>query len=109
VKLNQKNLINISKVTLSVFSLLTLSACQSGWDIGADFGSTVNDAIKLQTIHADAPKTSIPPKEGLDGVAAKVAVDNYQKSLEVKSNSNLYPGGGVLSPSNSGSSGASIR
>lgn len=59
---------------------VSLSACQSYWEPEADFGSTVNGAIRAQAVNPDAPVGNPNAKAHMDGVAAKASVDNYQKS-----------------------------
>lgn len=93
------------KVATVFLSIGLISACQSGWYDGPDFGSTVNGAIVSQTANPLAPEANKPPIKGLDGTAAKAGVDNYQRSFENRANTGNYPGGGVLTPTSSGSSG----
>lgn len=72
-----------------------LTACQAMWDTSPDFGSSVNDAIKSQLVNPKAPLGNQQVTSGLDGSVAKSAVDNYQKSFEVRSptSSGTYPTG----------------
>ena len=86
-------------------SIGIISACQSTWYEGEDFGSSVTEAVTSQIANPSAPASNIKPTKGLDGPAAKAGVDNYQRSYENKGSTGSYAGGGVLSPSSSGGSG----
>lgn len=70
-----------------------LSACQSHWYPDSDLGSSVTNALNNQYTNPNAPLGNPIVTEGLDGVAAKSGVDNYQKSFEVKapSSGGTYP------------------
>ncbi len=62
-----------------------LTACQSYWDADPNLGSSVNSAIRSQIANPNAPQVKQPSQQGMDGVAAKKSVDNYQKSFDAKS------------------------
>jgi len=95
----------IIKLIVSLLSVGMISACQSNWYEGADFGSSVRDAVTSQTANPAAPDGNKKPTKGLDGPAAKAGVDSYQRSFESKASSGNYAGGGILSPSSAGGSG----
>lgn len=62
-----------------------LVGCQSYWDRDPQFGSSVNDAVKAQAVNPNAPQVNASrPKQGMDGVAAKKSIDNYDKSFDAK-------------------------
>ena len=86
-------------------SVALISACQSIWYEGEDFGSSVNEAVTSQIANPSAPESNKKPTKGLDGPAAKASVDNYQRSYENKGSTGNYAGGGILSPTSSGGSG----
>lgn len=66
---------------------LSLSACQSYWDADPNLGSSVNSAIRAQVANPNAPQAKQPLKQGMDGVAAKKTIDNYQQSFDAKATS----------------------
>lgn len=70
---------------------LGLTACQSYWDTDPQLGSSVNDAIRAQVANPNAPQVKQTSKPGMDGVAAKKSVDNYQKSFDAKAVSTTTP------------------
>lgn len=72
------------RTAVAVVCVIGLSACQSTWDAEPDFGSSVNGAIKSQVRNPNAPVKVPKTAAGLDGPAAKNAVDSYQKSFERK-------------------------
>jgi hypothetical protein len=84
---------------MAVFMML--SACQSIWDTSPEFGSTINGAIQDQLVNPNAPAGNKKVTTGLDGSAAKGAVDNYQKSFEVRvpTSSGTYPAGAAMGTS----------
>ncbi len=91
--------------TLAVLAILSgLSACQTIWDNSPDFGGTVNGAVQSQLVNPNAPLDNKKVTTGLDGGAAKGAVDNYQKSFEVKAptSSGTYPTGATMGTSSGG-------
>ena len=61
---------------------LMMTACQPYWQADADFGTSVNKAIRAQAVNPDPPKGDPYAKAHMDGVAAKKSVDNYQKSFD---------------------------
>ncbi|MBU3628866.1 hypothetical protein [Polynucleobacter sp. AP-Reno-20A-A9] len=92
---------------LAVLVILTgLTACQTQaiWDTSPDFGGTVNGAVQSQLVNPNAPLDNKKVTTGLDGGAAKGAVDNYQKSFEVKAptSSGTYPTGATMGTSSGG-------
>ncbi|WVH10105.1 MAG: hypothetical protein EoVTN8_1659 [Fluviibacter phosphoraccumulans EoVTN8] len=72
-------------------AVLSLSGCQSYWDADPSLGSSVNSAIRAQVANPNAPQTKQSPKQGMDGVAAKKSVDNYQKSFDDKATTSGMP------------------
>jgi hypothetical protein len=82
---------------VTIASCLVLSACQSEalWVGSPELGSSVNEAIQAQLVNPNAPVGNPKVSTGLDGSAAKSAVDNYQKSFEVKvpTSTGIYPAG----------------
>ena len=74
----------IAKSFCAFLILLALAACQSLWDTPPDYGTTVNNAIQAQLVNPNAPVGNKKVTTGLDGPAAKGAVDNYQKSFEIR-------------------------
>lgn len=92
------------KLFVLLASTLGLSACQTTWDTPPDFGSTVNDAVQAQLVNPGAPVGNQKVTRGLDGSAAKGAVDNYQKSFEVRAptSSGTYPTGATSGGSSGG-------
>jgi hypothetical protein len=92
------------KIPFVMVLFMMLSACQSIWDASPDFGSTVNDAVKDQLVNPNAPAGNKKVTTGLDGGAAKSAVDNYQKSFEVKVPTSIgtYPAGAATGSSSGG-------
>lgn len=95
----------IIKLAVLFLSVGLTSACQSTWYEGADFGSSVNEAVSSQIANPSAPTSNKKPTKGLDGPAAKAGVESYQRSFENKGTSGNYAGGGVLTPASSGGSG----
>jgi len=89
------------KIPFAMALLVMLSACQSMWDEPPEFGSTVNGAIQDQLVNPKAPIGNKKVTTGLDGGAAKGAVDNYQKSFEVRvpTSSGTYPAGAAMGTS----------
>ncbi len=61
-----------------------LTACQTAWNEEKNFGSSVNGALKLQMKNPESHLKDNKPSTGQDGVSAKSAIDNYQKTFEVK-------------------------
>lgn len=92
------------KAFTSSVLIMGLSACQSTWDTSPDFGGTVNDAVQSQRVNPNAPIGNQKVTTGLDGGAAKGAVDNYQKSFEVRTptSSGTYPTGATMGTSSGG-------
>ena len=92
------------KTCLAMACLMMLGACQSIWDPSTEFGSTVNDAVKDQLVNPNAPVGNTKVTTGFDGGAAKGAVDNYQKSFEVRipTSSGTYPAGATMGTSSGG-------
>jgi hypothetical protein len=90
-----------AKVMVGVIFGAAISGCQSIWDTSPDFGSSVNDAVAAQLVNPNAPAGNQRVTTGLDGGAAKGAVDNYQKSFEVKTptSTGTYPTGVTLGTS----------
>lgn len=78
-------------VFASCLVVLSLSACQSYWDADPNLGSSVNDAIRAQVANPNAPQMKQTSKQGMDGVAAKKTVDNYQQSFDAKAVSIATP------------------
>jgi hypothetical protein len=81
---------------------LLLAGCQPYWAEEPGFGDRVNAAVQQQTANPNNPSNSTASaQKGMDGVAAKDSIDNYQKSFETKPGvgANAYPstplGGGV--------------
>lgn len=74
----------LSRIFASCLAVLSLSACQSYWDADPNLGSSVNDAVRAQAVNPNAPQVKQGSKLGLDGVAAKKSVDNYQQSFDAK-------------------------
>lgn len=93
----------IIKLLAIFLSVGLVSACQSTWYEGEDFGSSVTEAVASQTANPSAPGSNKKPTKGLDGPSAKAGVDNYQRSYENKTSTGSYAGGGVLTPSSGGS------
>jgi hypothetical protein len=89
------------RIPLSMALLMLLSACQSIWDASPEFGSTINGAIQDQLVNPNAPVGNKKVTTGLDGGAAKGAVDSYQKSFEVRvpTSSGTYPAGAAMGTS----------
>jgi hypothetical protein len=92
-------------VICALLTSAVLIGCQSNWYESPDFGNSVNGAVISQAVNPNAPEGNKTPSKGLDGPAAKATVDNYQRSYENRPVSGSYPGGGVLTPASSGSSG----
>ena len=92
------------KIPFSMVLFMMLSACQSIWDTSPEFGSTINGAIQDQLVTPKAPVGNQKVTKGLDGGAAKGAVDNYQKSFEVRvpTSSGTYPAGATMGTSSGG-------
>ncbi len=92
------------KIMTAAVILTGLSACQTTWDASPDFGETVNDAVQAQLVNPKAPVGNKKVTKGLDGSAAKSAVDNYQKSFEVRApiGSSAYPTGSAVGTSSGG-------
>ena len=92
------------KVLACAVLVTGLSACQSIWDTSPDFGGTVNGAVQNQLVNPNAPAGNQKVTTGLDGGAAKGAVDNYQKSFEVRTptSSGTYPTGATMGTSSGG-------
>ena len=78
-------------IVANCLAVLSLSACQSYWDADPNLGSSVNGAIRAQVANPNAPQTRQTPKQGMDGVAAKKTVDNYQQSFDAKATSSGMP------------------
>ena len=89
-----KRLLAISALAASALSLV---GCQSNWDAEPEFGSSVNGAIQAQAKNPDAPKGNTKVLTGLDGPAAKSAVDSYQKTFERKAPVQQYSTGSMIS------------
>lgn len=71
-------------VGITILSALGLTACQATWYPEDQFGSSVNGAIQAQAKNPNAPVGNPKKTPGLDGPAAKNAIDSYQKSFERK-------------------------
>ncbi len=78
-------------IMASCVAVLSLSACQSYWDADPNLGSSVNGAVRAQVANPNAPQAKQTPKQGMDGVAAKKSVDNYQQSFDAKATSSGMP------------------
>lgn len=83
--MNRDNLLlkasGMRRIAAALSVVGTLSACVSTtpqWD--QKFGETVNMAIAQQTLNPDASRNT-NPVSGIDGRAAREAVDRYQKSF----------------------------
>jgi hypothetical protein len=89
------------RIPFALALFMMLSACQSIWDTPPEFGSTINDAVKDQLVNPNAPVGNKKVTTGLDGGSAKGAVDNYQKSFEVRvpTSSGTYPAGAAMGTS----------
>jgi len=89
------------RISLAMAVFMMLSACQSIWDTSPEFGSTINGAIQDQLVNPNAPVGNKKVTTGLDGGAAKGAVDSYQKSFEVRvpTSSGTYPAGAAMGTS----------
>ena len=73
----------MKKLFRCIYVLLStlLVACQSHWAADPNFGSSVNEAINKQTVNINAAQQVPTMVRGMDGVAAKSTIDNYQNSF----------------------------
>ena len=109
-------MIVISLKAVSLTLLICLTGCQAYWYPSADFGSSVNGAIALQTVDPDAAKKAPTVVRGMDGPSAKASVESYQKTFtritpsgSAAGASGSSQGSSASSPSSSGSNTASPR
>lgn len=66
---------------LSAITLFGLSACQSTMPrYEAEFGDSIRSSLNAQVINPEASNNS-DPVAGIDGRAARDAINNYQKSF----------------------------
>jgi hypothetical protein len=75
----------LNNLRLFFFLLCTLglAACQSNW-VETNEGAAVNQAIMSQSVYPNGrPNTPTRSAGGLNGVAAKATIDNYQRSYVV--------------------------
>lgn len=63
------------------------------------FGEAVNQAKAQQTINADAPRNP-DPVAGVDGVAARAALDSYHEGMKTPAPATIINIGGDLSGDN---------
>ncbi|MBU3545437.1 hypothetical protein ICN49_10945 [Polynucleobacter sp. MWH-Mekk-B1] len=97
--------------SLSMVSILLVTAgcapMNQQWYPSEDEGASVRAAIRSQSVYPDGrPPSSVKP--GMDGVAAKSSVDNYQKSFVLPTLPPLPVGtGGSSSGGSTGSTGSS--
>ena len=69
--------------SIALAAVCLLSACaQTSPQFDANFGNTVRAAVAQQTLNPDA-SANTAPISGMDGRAAREAVDRYQKSFTV--------------------------
>lgn len=66
---------------------LCLTACRTIW-VEPNEGSAVNAAIRSQSVNRDSTPNANKSIGGLDGVAAKASIDNYNRSF-------ILPAGGA--------------
>ena len=85
------------RVFLLLLAALGLTACQSYWYPEADFGATVNGAVRAQAVNPYAPVGNPNAKAHMDGVSAKATVDNYQKSFTAPARTGQAGGGSLIS------------
>ena len=72
----------IKKIKFLIFApICLLIACQSHFGVDADLGSSVNAAIKNQTINPQAANIAPEEVRGMDGVSARTSIDSYQNSF----------------------------
>jgi len=81
---------------------LILSACQSHFAADANLGSSVNAAIRNQTVNPQAASMAPDEVRGMDGVSAKTSMDSYQNSFIRR-----LPGMGVPTSGQAGTTGTS--
>ncbi len=84
--------------------ILLLVGCQSYWDAEPGFGSSVNGAIRAQSVNKNPPTGNPYANAHMDGVSAKATVDNYQKSFTAPASSGQGAVSGSLVNINAGSS-----
>ena len=83
-----------------LFAALTVSlfaGCAVTPNLDNQFGESVNLAKAQQTINPDAPRNTDPVR-GIDGVAAKAALDRYHESFKTPPATNIFTinvGGGA--------------
>lgn len=72
---------NILKVTTLISLSYCLSACvETAPRYQAEFGQSINSTLNAQIINPEAGNNT-DPVAGLDGRAARDAINNYQKSF----------------------------
>jgi hypothetical protein len=81
---------------------LILSACQSHFAADANLGSSVNAAIRNQTVNPQAASMAPDEVRGMDGVSAKTSMDSYQNSFIRR-----LPGMGAPTSGQAGTTGTS--
>jgi hypothetical protein len=83
----------LCKIVLMNMALI-LSACQSHFAADTNLGSSVNSAIRNQTVNPQAASMAPDEVRGMDGVSAKTSMDSYQNSFIRR-----LPGAGGATPS----------
>lgn len=84
-----------SSQVLAVMGLLMLAGCQSGWQPEANFGSSVQGAIRAQIVDPTAPDGNANKRAKMDGESAKKTVDSYQKSFGATGSGDTVQGGSM--------------
>ncbi|MDO8692717.1 MAG: hypothetical protein Q7J51_01330 [Sheuella sp.] len=98
----------IIKAFLAMGTGMTLlSGCQSQWTQEPGFGSSVTQAVDAQKVNPGAPGNLPVNQAGMDGVAAKSSMDNYQRSLIRNTQPGTTGSGSFLGTNALGGSGAS--
>ena len=95
--------------SLSMVSILLVTAgcapMNQQWYPSEDEGASVRAAIRSQSVYPDGrPPSSVKP--GMDGVAAKSSVDNYQKSFVLPTLPPLPVGTGSSAGGSTGTTGS---
>lgn len=84
------------KFSLMFLASAPLMGCQTYWHADAHFGSTVNSAIRAQSVNPDAPLKGDQAQIGMDGVSAQKSIESYQNSFDINA-----AGKGLTTRSNS--------
>ena len=71
----------VRSLGLGALLILVASCAPSPVKLAPDFGHSVKSAIDSQRLHPES-RANLDPVEGLDGTAAKIAIEQYRATFE---------------------------